>query len=285
MHKINKIKKSKNIDKNVVKSFGEEWTYFQQDRISEKEELNLFNNYFYNFPFKKLNSKSVGFDLGCGSGRWSKYIANKIDKIICIDASKDSIKIAKKNLSKFKNCEFYVASVDEMPIKDNSMDFGFSLGVLHHLPDPFEGIKSCIAKLKPGAPFLVYLYYNLENRPIWYKIIWKATDVIRIITSALPKKGKYIFAFLVAIFVYFPLTKVSYILNKLGISSNLIPLSFYKNYSFYVMFTDAYDRFGTSLEHRYSKSEMQNLLKKSGLEKIVFNDHAPFWCAIGYKKK
>ena len=46
-----------------------------------------------------------------------------------------------------------------MPIKDNSMDFGFSLGVLHHLPDPFEGIKSCVTKLKPGAPFLVYLYY------------------------------------------------------------------------------------------------------------------------------
>ena len=37
---------SKNIDKNVVKSFGEEWTYFQQDRISEKEELKLFNNYY-----------------------------------------------------------------------------------------------------------------------------------------------------------------------------------------------------------------------------------------------
>ena len=51
------------------------------------------------------------------------------------------------------------------------------------------------------------------------------------------------------------------------------------------MFTDAYDRFGTSLEHRYSKSEMQNLLQKSGLENILFNEHAPFWCAIGYKKK
>ena len=45
-----------------------------------------------------------------------------------------------------------------MKIKENSMDFGYSLGVLHHIPDTKEALQKCVSKLKPGAPFLVYLY-------------------------------------------------------------------------------------------------------------------------------
>ena len=49
------------------------------------------------------------------------------------------------------------------------MDFGYSLGVLHHLEDTQAGMAACVRKLKPGAPFLVYIYYALENRPIWFR--------------------------------------------------------------------------------------------------------------------
>jgi hypothetical protein len=45
------------------------------------------------------------------------------------------------------------------------MDFGYSLGVLHHLPDPRAGLAACVTKLKPGAPMLVYIYYAFDNRP------------------------------------------------------------------------------------------------------------------------
>ena len=49
------------------------------------------------------------------------------------------------------------------------MDFGYALGVLHHVPNTQEGLNSCIKLLKPGAPFLVYLYYSFDNRPNWYR--------------------------------------------------------------------------------------------------------------------
>ena len=49
------------------------------------------------------------------------------------------------------------------------------------------------------------------------------------------------------------------------------------------MQTDALDRFGTQLEKRYSKKDIEEMLIKAGLEKIVFRDSAPFWCALGYK--
>ena len=51
------------------------------------------------------------------------------------------------------------------------------------------------------------------------------------------------------------------------------------------MRTDSLDRFGTKLEHRFTKDEIQRMMEISGLEKICFDEkNAPYWCAVGYKK-
>jgi ubiquinone/menaquinone biosynthesis C-methylase UbiE len=63
------------------------------------------------------------------------------------------------------NCEFHLASVDEIPLPDSSQDFGYSLGVLHHIPDTQLALNACVKKLKLGAPFLLYCYYRFDNRP------------------------------------------------------------------------------------------------------------------------
>ena len=74
------------------------------------------------------------------------------------DASAEALSVARHNLGELKNCDFHCASVNNMPIDDSSLDFGYSLGVLHHVPDTTAAIRSCVQKLKMGAPFLVYLY-------------------------------------------------------------------------------------------------------------------------------
>jgi hypothetical protein len=50
------------------------------------------------------------------------------------------------------------------------------------------------------------------------------------------------------------------------------------------MRTDALDRFGTKLEKRFSRKEIQSMMEKSGLEHIVFSENPPYWCAVGYKR-
>ena len=74
------------------------------------------------------------------------------------------------------------------------------------------------------------------------------------------------------------------LLEKLGINVNNIPLSSYRKNSFYTMRTDALDRFGTRLEQRFSKNEIQEMMTQAGLEKIVFSNEVPYWVALGYKK-
>ena len=272
----------KNQDKNTVDVFGDEWSRFDQSDLPQAEQQLLFDEYFSVFPWKNISKESTGFDLGCGTGRWARSVAPKVKKLICIDPS-SALDIAKKNLSNFDNCVFDNATVDEMPMQDNSMDFGYSLGVLHHVPDTALGIKQCVEKLKIGAPLLLYLYYRFDNRPWWFRLIWSVTDLLRRVVSKMPYKLRYVSSQIISIIVYFPLARFALFLEKLNFNVSNFPLSSYRNLSFYTMRTDALDRFGTRLEQRFTRKEIKNMMRNAGLENIEFSNSKPFWVAVGYK--
>lgn len=272
-----------NIDMDTVAGFEDEWTAFDQSRLSDDEAAAQFHLYFQNFPWHALRADATGFDLGCGTGRWAKQVAPRVGTLHCIDASAGVIEIARRNLKTMANCVFHVASVDSIPIPDDSMDFGYSLGVLHHVPDTSAGLRSCIAKLKVGAPFLVYLYYAFDNRPSWYRTLWKVSDMLRQLISRLPRKSKRAITAIIAFAVYLPLARASYLLEKLGVNVDEIPLSPYRRKSFYTMRTDALDRFGTRLEQRFTREQIKNMMVEAGLDNIVFADQQ-YWSATGYKR-
>jgi len=176
----------KNVDKKTVQDFGEEWEKFNQSEISDTELKKSWDQYFNIFPFDELSDDSEGFDMGCGSGRWARFVAKKGYKINCIDASSKALSVAKKNLSGLGNIKFYNASVNDRVLDEGSQDFGYCLGVLHHIPDTLEGLKACANLLKKDAPFLLYLYYDFENRSYFFKLAWKLSDALRKIISSLP---------------------------------------------------------------------------------------------------
>ena len=72
-------------------------------------------------------------------------------------------------------------------------------------------------------------------------------------------------------------------LEKLGIDVSNFLLSDYKNKPFYFMRTDALDRFGTQLEKRFSKDEIQTMLQEAGFQDIRFSKNMPFWVSISRK--
>ncbi|HEY0458686.1 MAG TPA: class I SAM-dependent methyltransferase [Pyrinomonadaceae bacterium] len=275
---------SVNIDIKTVEGFGEEWSRFDQTGMSDAELNEQFERYFAVFPFEHLPAAAEGFDLGCGSGRWAKVMAGRVGRLHCIDASAEALAVAKKNLAGAGNAEFHHASVAEIPLADGSMDFGYSLGVLHHIPDTRQGIKSCVRKIKPGAPFLVYLYYAFDNRPAWFRLVWRISDLFRRAICALPFGLKKLVTDLIAVLVYFPLARTAGLLEKLGLNVESLPLSVYRHHSFYTMRTDALDRFGTRLEQRFTRAQITEMMQAAGLENIRFSDGFPFWCAVGFKK-
>jgi SAM-dependent methyltransferase len=272
-----------NLDKEVVDDFGAEWSRFDQSALSEAEKRALFERYFAVFPWDALPPDAEGFDLGCGSGRWASLAAKRVGILHCIDPAASALTVARRNLKGQGNVRFHKAGVDAIPLADGSMDFGYSLGVLHHAPDTAAGIASCAVKLKPGAPFLIYLYYAFGNRPAWYRAIWKASDAVRRIVAALPRPLKFAVSQVIAAVVYWPLARGAWLLEKLGANVRNLPLADYRHNSFYSMRTDALDRFGTRLEQRFTRAEIGQMMKAAGLKDIVFSEGAPFWCAVGIK--
>ena len=88
----------------------------------------------------------------------------------------------------------------------------------------------------------------------------------------------------IALTVYWPLARLGGALDAAGMLPRSWPLAYYRDKSFYVMRTDAYDRFCTRLEQRFTRAQIAGMLEAAGYEQIRFSDRAPFWCAVGIKR-
>jgi SAM-dependent methyltransferase len=272
-----------NLDPETVASFGDEWARFDQSGMSDDEARKVFNEYFHVFPWDDLLTDAIGFDMGCGSGRWARWVAPRVGQLHCIDPS-SAIEVARRQLAGYDNIVFHRASVDAPQLACESQDFGYSLGVLHHVPDTGSAIRSCVALLKPGAPFLLYLYYAFDNRPEWYGTLWRITDEARRYICRLPPKVKLLVTDVIAATVYWPLARLSKVLERMGLPIGSVPLSYYRQHNFYTMRTDARDRFGTPLEQRYTRAQIALMMESAGLVNVRFSEKAPFWCAVGVKR-
>lgn len=281
------ISADNNLDPQVARGFGAEWSTFRQDsdHLSEQQRQQIFDDYFRIFPWQVLPpGGGAGIDVGCGTGRWSMLVALRVGHLHLLDASPEALGVAKQNLRFATNVSFHANSVAEIPLPANSLDFAYSLGVLHHVPDTQAAIEAIAGKLKPGAPFLVYLYYALDNRPAWYRALWRTTNAARLVISRLPHPLRLVVSQTIAALVYWPLACLARLLSRFGISAQSVPLSYYADKSFYVMRTDAYDRFCTRLEKRFSRTEIEAMLTRAGFNNVKFSESVPFWCAVGIKQ-
>ena len=275
----------RNRDDKVVQGFGEEWARFSQESLAESELLVIFDNYFAIFPWTALPDGATGADIGCGSGRWAKHVAPRVGRLVCVDASAAALAVARRNLADNPNVRVELADVGHLPFSEGELDFAYSLGVLHHVPDTAGAIADVARTLKPGGIFLIYLYYAFDNRSALFRFLWRLSDGVRQVVCRLPSSLRFVVCDIIAALVYWPLARFGALLGRLGLNPSGFPLWFYRDKSFYVMRTDALDRFGTRLEKRFTQTEIRAMLEAAGLEGVRFSARNPFWCAIARKPR
>ena len=252
--------------------------------MSQRQRQEIFDDYFRIFPWHLLPpGGGVGIDVGCGTGRWAMLVAPRVQHLYLLDASAEALAVARQNLNAANNVSFHAKSVAEIPLPPQSLDFAYSLGVLHHVPDTQAAIEAIAGKLKPGAPFLIYLYYALDNRPAWYRALWRTTNMARLVISRLPHPLRLVLSQAIAALIYWPLARGARLASRLGLPVQSLPLSYYADKSFYVMRTDAYDRFCTRLEKRFTRNEIEHMLVRAGFTAVQFSESVPFWCAVGIR--
>ena len=219
-----------NLDFPTVASFGDEWQRFDQQGMTPGEAERVFGDYFAIFPWDLLPPNAEWFDMGCGSGRWARFVAPRVGLLHCIDPS-SALAVAVSTLADQPNVQFHQASVAASSLLPNSQDFGYSLGVLHHVPDTAAAIRSCAELLKPGAPLLLYLYYAFDNRPRWFRWLWSLSNIARLLIRRLPPRPKQLVTDLIALTVYWPLSRLASLAEAAGLPVASFPLSYYRHYS------------------------------------------------------
>jgi SAM-dependent methyltransferase len=272
-----------NLDPSTVEGFGDEWVRFNQADLREEDKQSIFLSYFDLVRWEDLPPKAVCADIGCGSGRWASVVCDRVHFLHLVDASAAALEVARTNLGGKSNVGFHLASVDALPFADESLDFVYSLGVLHHVPDTAAAIRAVAQKLKRDAQFLIYLYYSLDNRPLWFRLLWKSSELPRLIISRMPHPIRYFFSQVLAYLIYWPTARMASVLDRCGWLPASWPLSIYRDKGFYVMRTDALDRFGTRLERRFSRAGIETMLLDAGLKDVRFSNKPPYWVAISNK--
>lgn len=271
-----------NTDAKVVNDFGEEWLTF--NKFDDNTIDKLSKEYFDILNGQIINKDTYAIDIGCGTGRYSRYLSKHVKFVECVDPSK-AIYAADKLLADTQNVRLTQASTESLPFDDETFDFAMSIGVLHHIPDTQKAMLDCVKKVKKGGYFYCYLYYNLDNRSFLYKLLFQVSNLFRLVICRLPQTLKKVVCDILAVIFYMPFVLLARFFVFLGMRefSKKIPLAAYENKSFFIIRNDSLDRFGTALEHRYSKIEVVEMMKNAGLSDIVVSSHTPLYHAVGRK--
>lgn len=106
-------------------------------------------------------------DMGCGTGEYALWYASKgAEKVVGVDLSEGSLAVAqrRKEEEQFNNVEFVKKDILNLDFPDNSFDYSFSVGVLHHTGDPLRGFRHLARVTKPGGIVVVSLYSSYSRR-------------------------------------------------------------------------------------------------------------------------
>ncbi len=114
-------------------------------------------------------------DAGCGTGEYSCWYARRGSYVTAVDLSAPSLRLAAEYArgQGLENIQFLKQSVLKLDFPDASFDYVYSMGVLHHTPDPYGGFRELCRVLRPGGVVMVSLYnkfgrfrHNLKQRVV-----------------------------------------------------------------------------------------------------------------------
>ena len=262
-----------NKKKDSISDFGKQFKYHNNidDYWGSQEILKDIVN-----PFDlSLIKNKIICEMGVGSGRILKNLIKLSPKKIYAIEPSEAIEIAKKN-NEDAEVEILFKKISGQMINfKNEIDYIFSIGVIHHIPDAEIVCKKIYESLKPKGKFVIWLYGKEGNE--LYLFIF---NNLRKITKFMPDK----FLNLFSIFLNFFLSIYIFFCRYLNLPLKNYMINVLKKCSFEKRKYIIFDQLNPSYSKYYTKQDVETLLTKSGFKKFeIFNRHQYSWTAIAEK--
>jgi uncharacterized protein YbaR (Trm112 family)/ubiquinone/menaquinone biosynthesis C-methylase UbiE len=165
-----------------AESFGYQWNWFrtvQLDSINKTSESEEALRGSTGWGDEEYKGRRL-LDAGVGAGRFADRASLKGAEVYGVDLTM-AVDAAFRNIGRRPNVHLFQADIFALPFREQTFDLAYSIGVLHHTPDPREAFARVAATVKPCGRFAVYMYAR-------YGPSHKASDAIRIVTTRLPLK-------------------------------------------------------------------------------------------------
>ncbi len=273
---------------NYADSFGEQWKRFAKTQIDTNllNESELRWNSEIGWDRNDLSGKKV-LELGSGAGRFMDLVSKRgADLVVGLDAS-SAVDAAQESLEDKNNVFFIQADIFCPPIKKNYFDFGYSIGVLHHTPDPEKAFRILVSLLNRKAQIGISLYeISLFDRPnrnsfrqstlelFWAINLWRV-EFFRLFTTKLPDKVMISYCLYFVPFLHY--------LNKipiLRILRYLFPSTCYRELPADWSMCDTNDTYSTKIVHMYRHKDIFNWFMRMNIQKIIVHNSISGWVSL-----
>jgi SAM-dependent methyltransferase len=269
-------------------SFGPQWKTFAKSQIDTPKncESQIRFDSEIGWQSSDFEGKNV-IEFGSGAGRFIDICSRRNAALVVgLDAT-DAVDAAQETLCDRENVLFVQADIFSAPFKNESFDFGYSIGVLHHTPNPEEGFELLTRLVKPEGAVGISLYevsnYIRPNRNtlkvvsielLWALNFWRC-EFFRSVTTKLPRK-----LFLTYCKTVVP---VLHYLNQIPILRYLrylLPSTCYRHLPVIWSMVDTHDTYATKIVHQYRGKDVFQWFLHLGCKDIILKNGRAGWVSI-----
>lgn len=228
-----------------------------------------FLDYIYPLTTDFFKNK-IALDVGCGNGR-HVYFSSKFGakQVIGVEIS-SAVEVAYQNIKHLPNAHIIQADIYNLPFR-KKFDYIYSLGVLHHLPDPELGFNCLLKHLKERGEISVWVYAQEGNE--W---IQKFVSPLRkSIINKLSKTILFNISRTIAGIIYFLIMFIYKPINKIILLKFLRPFLFYNSYfyqqskyPFHYLHHNIFDHLAAPITYYINKAELIGWFNKAKLKEI-----------------